>query len=89
MNIIRDGVILVVFEFIVILLWVVLSSPMAVIINSLINAGTTMGITQMTTYGILVNRVVDIIFLLMGLCPVIWFFFRVYQREQDWGYRYE
>jgi len=89
MNIVRDGVILVVFEFIVILLWVVLSSPMAVILNSLINAGTTMGITQMTTYGALVNRVVDIIFLLMGLCPVIWFFFRVYQREQDWGYRYE
>jgi hypothetical protein len=89
MNIVRDGVILVVFEFIVILLWVVLSGPMAVIINSLINAGTNMGITQMTTYGSLVNRVVDIIFLLMGLCPVIWFFFRVYQREQDWGYRYE
>jgi hypothetical protein len=87
-NIIRDGVILVVFEFIIILLWVTLSSPMAAVINSLINSGTSMGITQMTYYGGLVNHAVDIVFLLMGLTPLIWFFFRAYQREPDWGYRY-
>ena len=89
MNIIRDGVILIVFEFIVIIMWIVLSHPMAVIINSLISSGTAMGIGQMTYYGSLVNHVVDMVFLLMGLAPLIWFFFRAYQREQDWGYRYE
>jgi len=87
-DIIRDGVILGVYEFIVIISWIVVSSPMSSMIGALTNAGVSMGVTQMTFYQGLVNHVFDICMVLMALIPIIWFVVRMWSREPDWGYRY-
>jgi len=86
-NIIRDGVILIVYEFIIIFTYIIISTPVATTIASLATAGTASGVTQMAFYKGLVDAVFSICIGLLALVPVIWFMFRVYQREPDWGYR--
>ena len=89
MNIIRDGIIMMVYEFIVIIAYVTLSSPVATTIGAIVDAGVASGVTQLTSYETLVSNVITICFALLGIIPLVWFIFRVYSREQDWGYRYE
>jgi len=87
-DVVRDGLTLIVSEFVIIILYIVLSDPVATILTSISTAGTNMGVTQMTYYHTLVNTVFTICFILLGLVPVIWFIVRMMSREPDWGYRY-
>ena len=86
-NIVRAGVILIIYEFIIVFTYIIISTPVATTIASLATAGTGMGVSQMAFYKGLVDAVFSICMGLMALIPVIWFMFRVYQREPDWGYR--
>ena len=87
-DVVRDGIIMMVFEFVIISIYIFLSDPVATVLTALSDAGTNMGVTQMTFYHALVNNVLTIVFILLGLVPLIWFVIRMMSREPDWGYRY-
>ena len=86
-NIIQDGIMLIASEFVILLTYIVISSPVASMIISITSAGTSMGVTQMAHEQMLVDSVFSICMLILALVPVIWFVFRMYQRNPDWGYR--
>ena len=87
-DVVRDGVLLLVSEFVIIAIYIFLSDPVAQVLTALYGAGTSMGVTQMGYYSNLVNTVVTIVFILLGVIPLIWFVVRMMSREPDWGYRY-
>jgi hypothetical protein len=87
-EVVGDGIILLVYEFILIIIYIVLSDPVAIIINSIANAGTSMGVTQMTFYQQLINHTFDLVIVLAAFVPIVWFIVRMWSREPDWGYRY-
>ena len=87
-NIIRDGIILIVYEFIIILLYIVLSNPVALTLDAIVSAATASGIS-ITSYYNEIKTVFSICFAMLGLIPLVWFVFRMWAREPDWGYRYE
>ena len=85
-DVVRDGAIMIISEFIIILMYIVLSDPVATVITAIANAGSD--ISSMSYYHGLVNNVFTICFILLGLVPIIWFILRMMSREPDWGYRY-
>ena len=87
-DVVRDGIIMLISEFVIIIMYIVLSDPVADIFTSISDAGTSMGVTQMTYYHALVNNVFTLCFIILGVIPVIWFIVRMMSREPDWGYRY-
>lgn len=87
-DVVRDGALLIISEFVIVLIYIVISSPIATVIASLVDAGTASGVTEMTYYHGLVNTVMTICFILAGFIPIIWFILRMMSREPDWGYRY-
>ena len=87
-DIIRDGLVMAVSEFTVVLMYIVLSDPIATIIQALVNAGTDQGVPNMTYYHNLISTVLTICFILLAFSPIIWFILRMMSREPDWGYRY-
>jgi len=86
-DIIRDGIILIVYEFIIIISFIVVSSPLSITIASIVDAGTASGVSQLSYYEGYVNNVFSICMALLALFPVIWFLFRIFSREPNWGYQ--
>lgn len=87
-DVVHDGLILVISEFIIFLLYIVLSDPVVQVISGICTAGLAIGVSQMTYYQNLVFSVLTICFIVLGFIPVVWFIVRMMSREPDWGYRY-
>ena len=87
-EVVRDGLMLVISEFIIFLLYIVLSDPVVQVISGIVTAGLNAGVTQMTYYSGLIYTVLTLCFIILGFIPVIWFIVRMMSREPDWGYRY-
>jgi len=86
MNPIRDGVILAVYELIIIIIYIVISSPFVSMVNAI--AGADVGMAQLQTSANTAKVVFAMACAIAGLIPLVWFIFRVFSREPDWGYRY-
>ena len=86
MNPIRDGVILAVYELVVIICYIVLSSPFVTLVSAIASADVSM--TQLQVGANTANTVFLMVCAIAGLIPLVWFIFRVFSREPDWGYRY-
>jgi len=85
MDIIRDGLIMVVYLFIIALLFIFTSQPFAEVMTELMSTDAASNAeTQdiMTT----VQTVYAIMFVILAGIPLFWFIARVFQREPDWGY---
>ena len=83
-DIIRNGAILLVYLFIVILLWIVLSGPFDTLMTSFDDLNLSGSDTHIES-GTSINRTVFNI--IMGgafLGPMIWFVVWVFRREPDW-----
>ena len=76
MNIVRNGVILIVYTFIIIIMYIFISEPAAQIINGLATAGST--VPQMTSIVSEVKAVMSICFSLAIIIPVILFIWMAY-----------
>ena len=76
MNIVRNGVILIVYTFIIIIMYIFISEPAAQIINGLAAAGST--VPQMTSIVSEVKAVMSICFSLAIIIPVILFIWMAY-----------
>jgi len=87
-DIVRDGAVMAISEFIIILLFLVLYGPAQDIITGLFLTAYSVGVTEAANYVTLIETVLILSFLLLGFVPVIWFVVRMMSREPDWGYRY-
>ena len=87
MNILRAGVILMVYLFIIIVLYIFLSSPVDDIITNFENINLTASDSHIESNSAIGRTVFDMIFAILGLVPVVWFVFWCFHREPDWGMR--
>jgi len=85
MDIIRDGIILAVYLFIISLLYIFTSTPFTTIISEFMMLdAASHAVTQRTMDA--VGTVYLMMFVMLGGIPIVWFIMRVFQREPDWGY---
>lgn len=85
-DIIRNGVIMIVIEFIILAMFLFLSSPFDEVMTSFenINGSTDSEVEQGTT----LNRTAfNVMFGILALIPPIWFMIWVFRREPDRGYK--
>lgn len=85
MDIIRDGIIMAVYLFIIAILFIFTSEPFAEIMTEFM--ATDAASHSETQYVMnLVQTVYAMMFVILGGIPLVWFIARVFQREPDWGY---
>ena len=84
MNLIRDGVIMAVYVFIVIVFYIVLSSPFATLMSDFEDVNGTGSDSHVESGVGTANTVFDMIFAAFVIIPLFWFMVRVFMREPDW-----
>jgi ethanolamine transporter EutH len=84
MDIIRDGIFLAVYSFILITIYIFTSNPFTQIVTEFL-ALDAVGTEAKAVFNT-VSTVYLFMFVLAGLIPIIWFIARAFQREPDWGY---
>lgn len=80
MNVVRQGVILIVYTFIVILMYIVLSDPIAVTITAIATAGAD--VPQMANIVTEVKNVLSICFAIAVIIPTILFIWMTFTNEE-------
>jgi len=80
------GILLIVYLFIIIVCYIVLSSPFETIISGFEDINSTASDAQIESSGGLVRSAFDISFGLAGIIPIVWFIVWVFSREPDWRY---
>ena len=87
MNIVHGGVILIVYVFVVIVCYSVISGAYDDIITGVENVNSTASDVKVEYAGTMIRTVFDLMFAGLVLVPVIWFVYWVFSREPDWRYR--
>jgi len=86
-DIIRDGVVMIVFVFVVVVLYILLSDPFDTMMTSFENLNLSSSDAQVESASGLGRTVFDIAFVGLGIVPLLWFVVRVMRREPDWYWR--
>lgn len=85
-DIIRNGVLLIVYLFIIFVIWIVLSSPFETMMDSFDNINGTYDAE--VEAGTSNNRTVfNIFFGGLAIAGILWFVVWIFRREPDWGFR--
>ena len=87
MNLAFKGVIMSVYVFVLIVAYIVLSSPFASIMTDFDNLNLTNSDAEIesgTGYG---QLVFDMVFAALAIVPLLWFIISCFNREPDWRYR--
>lgn len=87
MDIVRSGIILIVYLFVVIILFIVLSNPFEEMVSSFEDVNLTGSDTRVDAAGNTSRLVFNFTFAGFAIIPVVWFVYWVFSREDDWGYR--
>ena len=87
MNILRAGVILMVYLFVIITIYIFLSSPVDDIMSTFEDINLTASDSHIESNAGIGRTVFDMIFAVLGLVPVVWFVFWCFSREPDWRMR--
>ena len=87
MDIVRAGVILVVYLFVVFAIYIFISGAFEDIISDFEDINSTASDTHVDASGTTLRTVFDLMFAGMALVPVVWFVYWVFSREPDWRYR--
>ena len=85
-SIIIRGVLLIVYMFIVVMAYFVLSTPFEMIVTDMENINAS-GDAQIESTGGLIRTAFDMAFALAGIIPSFWFIAWCFSREPQWGYR--
>lgn len=85
MDIIRDGIIMAIYLFIMILLYIFTSMPFTEIMTNLIVLDAADHVVTQNVMNT-VQLIYFMMFVMLAGIPLIWFIMRVFQREPDWGY---
>lgn len=87
MNFIQASILLIVYTFIIVTLYMVLSDPFDKIVTPLEDLNMSASDAHMDRVGGYVRTAFDISFALLIIVPASWFVFWVFHREPDWRYR--
>lgn len=85
MNILRDGIILAVYLFIIMSTYMFTSEPFSDVMDSLSGLDAASDTETQDTFS-LVDTVYAMMFIILAGIPSIWFIARVFQRDPTWGY---
>ena len=85
-DIMRSGIILIVYLFIIITLYLFLSSPFDDLMTSFEDLDLEASDTHIETSSLLGRTVFNIIFAGLALAPIIWFIVEIFKTEPDWRY---
>lgn len=84
MNLIRDGAIMAIYVFIVIIIYIVLSTPFANIMSDFNDINGTGSDSHVESGVNTAIAVFDMVFAAFVIIPLFWFIVRVFRREPDW-----
>jgi len=87
MDIIRDGVIMAVYLFVIIVLYIFISGPFDDMMTGFEDVDMANSDAEIEYHSTFVRLVFDMMFAILFIGPVVWFIFRVFMREPDWSYR--
>ena len=85
-NIAARGVLLIAYLFIIIVIYMVISTPFIQVVGSFEDVNSS-GDVQVEEAGRMVRIVFDLMFAMAGLIPIVWFVVWCFHREPDWGYK--
>ena len=86
-GLILRGILLITYTFIVITIYIVVSSPFETIVSGMEDINMTDSDTHIESVGGNVRLAFDMAFALAILVPSLWFIVWVFSREADWRYR--
>lgn len=84
MEIVRGGVILAAYTFIVVMLYLFLSSPFDEVVSGFENVNLTNSDVEVESSSGMARSVFDISFIILVAVPITWFIVGVMRREPDW-----
>lgn len=84
---IKAGIMMLVFLFITIIAYFLLSAPVNLIFNAFDDIDTGEAVDEMNTIMPNIRTAFNIFFALLAAVPLTWFIFWSFSREPDWGYR--
>ena len=87
MNIPRAGVILIVYLFVLITIYIFLSSPFDDFVTSFEDLNLSASDSHIESNTGIGRTVFNMIFAILGLVPIVWFIFWCFSREPDWRVR--
>lgn len=86
-DIIRNGVILIVYLFIIITLYIFLSGPFDDITTSFENINLTASDSHIESSAATIRTVFNMVFGGLAIVPIVWFIVWCFHREPDWRFR--
>ena len=87
LNIINAGVVMIVYLFIAITAYFLLSAPIGLIFDSFDDADAGDATSHLDTVIPTIRVVFNMFFAMMAAVPITWFIFWTMHREPDWGYQ--
>lgn len=87
MDIIKAGMVLIVYLFIILITFFALSTPFNEFLDGMDDADTGAADPYIAVHIPWYRTVFNMFFAGMGIAPIVWFVVWTFQREPDWGYR--
>ena len=86
MDIVRTGIIMMVYVAVIFILYILLSSPFNEVVMSFENINGTASDAHVDASGSIARTVFDMTFAGLIIVPIIWFIAWIFRREPDWRY---
>jgi len=86
MNIVHGGIVMGAYLFVIIVIYIVLSSPFDDMVSSFEDLNMTASDTQVESASGWGRTVFDLVFAGLFIVPFLWFVVLVFRREPDWRY---
>lgn len=87
MNIIRAGIVMLSYLFMILIAYFILSVPITMIFDGFDDADTGEATDEIDQYLPNIRTVFHMFFAMMAAVPLTWFTLWVMKREPDWGYQ--
>jgi len=87
MDIVRNGILLIIYLFVIVALFIFLSGPFDDIVTSFEDVNSSASDTEIESSSGYNRLVFDMVFVMLALVPIIWFIVWCFHREPDWRYR--
>ena len=85
-NIIQDGIIMIAVLSVIIICWLVLSTPFEDVISSFEDVNSTASDSEVEDAAGDMRTVWNLFFGGLAMIPIVWFVVRVFQRDPEWRY---
>lgn len=86
MDIVRTGIIMLVYVAVIFILYIILSSPFDQVVSSFENINSSASDTYVDSSSGIARTVFDMTFAGLIIVPIIWFIAWIFRREPDWRY---